>query len=135
MDIIAAIDELGDAVDTIDGLRVYRYAPDNVHAPAAVVAYPTVYEFDATYSRGMDTFTVPVVVLVDRGTDRTSRDELLAYVAGSGPRSIKAAVEAHEPASYDTARVTGAEFDVISLGGVEYVAATFPVEISGQGAP
>jgi hypothetical protein len=36
--------------------------------------------------------------------------------------------------SFDSARVTGVEFDVLSVAGVEHVAATFSIDVFGNGA-
>lgn len=128
------MDEIGDRLDAIGGLRVYRYPPDNVAPPAAVVTYPETYTYDETYGRGMDRFTVPVIVMVGKVSDRASRDQLGVYLDGSGDKSIKAVVESGTYTAFDTARVTGATFDIVSMAGVEYVAATLPIDIAGQGA-
>lgn len=93
MNLADVMDQIGDRIDTIDGLRVYRYPPDNVQVPAAVVTYPEDYTFDATYGRGMDRLTLPVIVMVGRVSDRKSRDQLAAYCDGSGEKSLKAAIE------------------------------------------
>jgi len=87
------MDELAARIDTIDGLRVHAFPPDNVHPPAAIVTYPDEYMYDKTFGRGMDRLTIPVVVLVGKVSDRKSRDQLGAYVDGSGPRSIKGVLE------------------------------------------
>lgn len=137
MNLADVMDQLGDRIDTIDGLRVYRYPPDNVQVPAAVVTYPEEYVYDVTFGRGTDRMTVPVIVMVGKVSDRASRDQLAAYVDGSGARSVKAVVEAEgdDYTAFDSARVTGAEFDIVSMAGVEYVAATLPVDIAGPGTP
>jgi hypothetical protein len=134
MDLADVMDEVGDLLDTVTGLRVYRYPPDNVQPPAAVVSYPEEYTYDATYGRGMDRLTLPVVVLVGRVSDRTSRDRLGAYVDGSGSSSVKAVLEAGTYTDFDTLRVVGVEFDVVSVAGVDHVAATLSLDIAGQGA-
>lgn len=134
MDLAAVMDEVGDRLDTITGLRVYRYPPDNVQVPAAVVTYPESYMYDETYGRGTDRMTLPVVVMVGKVSDRKSRDRLAAYVNGSGASSVKAVVEAGDPTSYDTARVEKAEFDIVQMAGVDYVAATITIDIIGEGA-
>lgn len=134
MDLAAVMDEIGDRLDTITGLRVYRYPPDNVHPPAAVVSYPETYEFDGAMARGMDRIDLPVIVLVGRVSDRASRDRIAAYVAGSGPRSVKAVVEGAESYSaLHTVRVQGVDFDVVSVAGVDHLAATFTLDIAGPG--
>jgi len=134
MDLAAVMDEIGDQLDTIDGLRVYRYPPDSVSVPAAVVTYPETYTYDETMRRGMDRVALPVVVMVGKVSDRTSRDRIAAYANGAGDRSVKTVIEAHTYESCDSVRVQGAEFDVVSMGGVEYLAVTFTIDITGTGA-
>jgi len=135
MDLAAVMDEIGDQLDTIDGLRVYRYPPDSVSVPAAVVTYPETITYDETMRRGMDRYpNLPVVVMVGKVSDRTSRDRIAQYADGAGDRSVKAVVEAHTYTSLGSVRVTGAAFDIVSMGGIEYLAATFSIDIAGTGA-
>lgn len=217
MNLADVMTEIGDRLDTIAGLRVYRYPPDQVAVPAAVVTYPEDYIFDATFGRGMDTMTLPVVVMVGRVSDRKSRDLIAGYCDGAGPQSIKAVLEtgdrpavtftasnrngfvvtltglptghgfktgasavvdstdntidgtffllghaatsvtypqvggndadtgsgtvAHVPGgapgytAFDTVRVVDIVFDIVSMAGVEYVAATLTLDIAGPGTP
>lgn len=93
MNLADVMDELAARIETIDGLQVFSFPPDNVAVPAAVVTYPEAYDYDATYSRGSDRLTIPMVVMVGKASDRSSRDQLSAYADGSGARSIKAVVE------------------------------------------
>jgi hypothetical protein len=88
------MDELAARIDTIVGLRVFAFPPDSVAPPAAVVTYPEDYSYDETYGRGSDRLTIPVVVMVGKLTDRSSRDNLSVYADGSGVKSIKAVIEA-----------------------------------------
>jgi hypothetical protein len=99
-----------------------------------VVAFPEDYTFDATYGRGMDRMTLPVVVMVGKVSDRTSRDRLTAYLDGSGATSIKAVIEAGTYTAFDVVRVMDATFDVVSMAGVDHLAATFSLDIAGSGA-
>lgn len=134
MNLGAAMQEIADQLDTIDGLRCYGYPPDTINAPAAVVTYPDTLTFDATYGRGMDRMDPKVVVLVGKVSDRTARDRLGAYCDGSGTSSVKAVVEAGTYTEFDTVRVASAEFDIVSISAVEYLAATFTLDIAGTGA-
>ena len=68
--------------------RLAQMTPDKIAPPAAIVTYPDSYTFDATYGRGSDTMTIPVVVLVGRVSARASRDKLAAYVDGAGAAGI-----------------------------------------------
>lgn len=116
--------------------RTFAYPPASIKAPAAIVGYPEDYTFDATYGRGMDRMTGEVIVAVGRPHERQSRDLLTKYVNGSGPESVKALLDGGQGAytSCDSVRVASAVFDVVVIGGVDYLAAVFSVDIAGQGA-
>jgi hypothetical protein len=72
--------------------------------------------------------------LVAKPEQRAARKALAAYAAGSGPRSVKAAIEAHTYTSCDTVRVTSADFTTATYAGTEYLAAIFHLDIVGRGA-
>jgi hypothetical protein len=133
MNLASVMDEIATQVDTISGLRVYSWPPGSLTPPAAVVSYPTTYTFDATYQRGMDRLTLPLVVVVGKATERTTKERLGAYCNGSGASSIKAVVQAGTYTAFDVATVTGITFDAVSIGGTEYMAALFDIDIAGQG--
>lgn len=134
MDLNAVMDELGEELDTIAGLRVYDFPSDHITPPAAVLAWPDEITYDETYGRGMDRLTLPVVVLVGKASDRASRDTLAAYADGSGASSVKAVLEGGTYTSCDSVRVMRAEFDVVRIAGVDYAAAVFDLDVAGQGA-
>jgi hypothetical protein len=134
MDLAAVMQAVADRIDTISGLRCFAYPPGTVTPPAAVVSYPEAYDFDATYGRGMDRMSLPVVVAVGRPTDRSTRDLLAAYCAGTGASSIKAVVESGTYSAFHTVRVESIEFDVVPLGGTDYMAAIFTLDIAGSGS-
>lgn len=134
MDLGDVMDEIGDQLDTIDGLRVYRYPPDSVSVPAAIVTYPDDYEYDKTYSRGSDGMNIPVVVMVGKVSERTARDRIAGYINPTGPSSVKSVVEAHQFTSCDSVRVTDVDIDVFPMNSIEYLAATFNIDVVGTGA-
>lgn len=133
MDLNAVVAELATQLNTISGLRVHPDPPGTVAPPAAVITFPDI-TFDAAYGRGMDTLTLPVVLVVAKVSDRMSGKQIRAYVSGSGASSIKAVVEAGTYTAFDSVRVVSVSFDVITIGGVDYLSATFTLEIAGQGA-
>lgn len=128
------MDQLATALGTISGLRVFPYPPDSLNPPAAVVSYPDTLTFDETYGRGMDRISIPVVVVVGRVSDRASRDQLSAYCNGSGDSSIKAALESSTYTACSTVRAASVDFDVVTIGGTDYMAALFTLDISGSGS-
>lgn len=134
MDMADVMDELATRLKTIGGgLRVSNHPPDAVNAPEAIVTYPGSLMFDGTYQRGMDTMDPSVVVLVGKVTSRTVLERIAKYCRGSGPSSFKEVLEAGDYTSCDSVRVVSVDFDNVLFGGVEYLAATFTLDIAGQG--
>jgi hypothetical protein len=77
---------------TIPDILVSAYVLSNPTLPCAVVlAGPT--EFDKSFGRGMDSLVFMVRVVVAAISDISAAVNLDPYMAGSGPRSIKAAIE------------------------------------------
>lgn len=133
MDIGNVMDELGTAVDMIEGLRVFPYWADRVVAPAAIVSWPEL-DYDTTYARGADMATFPLTVVVGKVNARASRDEMAKYLDGSGPNSIKQAIESYSATAWHSARVTSAGVAVISVAGTDYLGAEFQIDVIGSGS-
>lgn len=128
------MDELATRIDTVAGLRVFAYPPGTAVPPAAIVGYPTNYTYDETYKRGMDRMRLPVVVLVGRPIDRSTRDAISQYVDGSGAASLKAVIESGTYTAFHTVRVVDVDFDVYQLASIDYLAAIFELDIAGSGS-
>lgn len=130
LDLNATLDAIGVRLATIPGLRVYDYPPDSVAVPAAVVGFPDSVTYDETMARGTDSTVIPVTVLVQKVSDRASRDVLAAYLGGVGAASIKAAVDGNLGGVVKDARVASGEaVSPVIVNGVEYGAAQFLVEV------
>jgi hypothetical protein len=128
------MDQAGAALEGIDGLRVFPYSADRITPPAAIVGWPEMITYDATMARGMDRQSVPVWVIVGRVDARSARDELAAYLDGSGSRSVKAALDDGIYTACHTVRVATATVQTFTFAGVEYIGAEFIVDITGAGA-
>lgn len=127
-------DELGAALATT-GLNVPEWGVQRVSPPFALIPLPEEITYDMTYGRGGDRIEDwPVLVLLAHPTKPETRRAIAEYADGSGPKSVKAAVEAHTYTACDTVRVGRAEFDVVSYAGTDYLAAMFHLDISGKGA-
>lgn len=134
MNLADVMDEVAQVLGQITGLRVFEYPPGSVAAPAGAVSYPESIDYDQTYQRGTDQITdLPMVLVVGKATERSARDTVSAWTAGSGPRSVKALMEAHTWTSCDDLTVTSCGFDVVSIAGVDYLAAEFRATIVGPG--
>lgn len=127
----AVMDGLGTRLATIPGLRVFDYTPDSVSPPSAMVGFPTDLEYDATKGRGIDRCVVPVMVVIGRVSERAARDAMSLYLAGSGDSSVKTAIELDSDlgGAAQSVRVTRARTEVVTIGGVEYLGATFDTEV------
>lgn len=135
MDVAASMEEIAERLRQVDNLRAHGFpiGVAQVGAGTAIVGYPSGYTFDSTYQRGSDDVTLPIVVVVGEIYGKVTRDRLGEYIAGSGPRSIKGVVESGAYTAFETVRVPTVEFDTVMIGAVEYLAAIFSAEISGEG--
>lgn len=134
MNLGVVMDELAARLETIPGLRVYPHPVKSVVPPAAVIAYPDSITFDETYGRGMDRIDLVVWLVVADNVDRATREQIVPYVAGSGPRSIKAVLESGTYTAFDDVRVTDVEFDTLRVAGKDLVAVGFRLDIAGPGS-
>jgi hypothetical protein len=126
--------QIATQLDTIAGLRCFPWSAGKIVPPAAVVGWPEEITYDATYGRGMDTLTLPVIVVAGRPTDRQTVALLAKYADGSGAASVKAVVEAGSAyTAFEAVRVTSVEFDVYTIGSVDYMGALFMLDIGGSG--
>lgn len=123
LDLNTAMDAIGARLLTITGLRVFDYSAENIAVPAAVVSLPAI-TYDVTKARGVDQAVFPVHVLVSRVSDRASRDKLSAYAT-----SVKNAIDGTLGGTVQAARVTGSTMSMMQVAGVDYLAATFEIEV------
>lgn len=138
MNIADVMDEVAERLRTIPSLagkRTYESPPDAPPlGPAAVVSYPDEIEYDKTYGRGMDRITGEVVVIIGRPGERQTRTLLAGYLDGSGPESVKATLDGTNYASCDSVRVASGIFDTVKIGGTDFLAGVFSIDIAGRGA-
>lgn len=134
MNVAMVMDEIGAALKTIAGLKVFPYSASKVTPPAAIVGWPDPYTYDDTMGRGSDRLTIPVYVVVGNVSARASRDAIARYADGSGEASVKAAIEAADYESCDSIRVESCEFGTTTVAGTEYLLATFQMDVTGAGS-
>lgn len=133
MNITAVREELATLLANVTGLRAFAWPNSSTPPPVAVVMLPTRLDFDATYQRGSDQVDLDVVVYVGRTDQRSSYDLISEYCAGSGSKSVKAALEAGTYTSFDSLRVRDVEFGVVTVAAIDYLAATFGLDVIGDG--
>lgn len=134
MDLKALMAECAQVMTGITGLRVFDYPPATVSPPAGYVSYPESIDFDATYGRGTDKIIgLPIVLVVGRPTERSSRDAVAPWAAGGGDLSVKAQFEAHRWTSCDDLTISSVRFDVEEIGAIPYLAAIFTADAIGPG--
>ncbi|MFE7094618.1 hypothetical protein [Streptomyces erythrochromogenes] len=117
------------------------YTPDSVIAPHFFTGEYSL-DFDRTFARGTDRAELTCRVLVGRADDAASQQLLDLLLSGSGPASLKEALEAArggsgEPAlgglanDFHVARVQGYRW--YEHQGTTYVGAELTVNIYGDG--
>lgn len=139
MDLYAVMTEVDTRLRAIPGIRTTSIGADTAVTPPAAVQYlPDRLDFDLTYGRGMDKATdLIVVVFIGRQSLRSAVSALAPYVAGSGTRSVKAALDSSTAAyaSCSDFQVLYAEIDYSArLAGTDYLAALFHCNFAGSGA-
>lgn len=119
---------------TITGLRTFEYPPASVPVPAALVGFPESIEYDTTMARGADRWSIPILVLVSRASERTARTRLGQYLDSTGATSIKTAIEADKTLGgvvHTTRVVRASTIGSYIVNDVDYVGATFIADVVG----
>ena len=100
------IDEIATELDTVDGLRVYKYPAEAVQEfPAAIIRdnqasnQTTLAEYRGTTPTVV--YHLEVLILVDQADEQEACEELEKYISADSPSSVKAIM--------DTASVTGVQ--------------------------
>lgn len=134
MNLADVMDEIAEAMTQIAGLTVHAYPIASLTGPAGYLAYPRSIDYDEAYDRGEDQFTdLPIVLVVGKANDKSARDKVGKWAAGSGLDSIKGALEGRSWESFDDLTVTSVEFDGEMIGSVPYLAALFKATVVGPG--
>ena len=89
------IDNIATELDTVDGLRVYKYPADSVQEfPAAIIRdnratnQTAVSEFRSTSPKAV--YNLEVLVLVDLADEQEAYQELEKYISHDSASSVKA---------------------------------------------
>lgn len=123
---------LGKNIETISGIRIYDTIPDVVVPPCAVVGQLD-FTFDVNNARGLDSASVDVYVIVQRISERAGQDKLDELLAGTGPKSIKTAIESDRTLGglVDTLRVISADSGTYTTGDQTFLSYRYNLTVWG----
>jgi len=148
VDIFAVRGAIADAARTVTmpagiaALTATGYATDAVTTPQFYVGDYTI-TYDKTYARGEDEIEFTGAVLVSRSDDLSGQKTLDALLSGSGPSSLKAAIESARgaPGEYalggladDLHVVRVQSYRWYEVGGITYLGAELTIRVIGEGA-
>lgn len=134
MDIGDVMDGLADAVREVKDLtRVFAYSAEYPPDAAVVVNYPDEIIYGVNKGSGLDELNIDVEVLMGRINDRSTRDRVTKHAAGSGPDSIREAIETYSTTAWDSVRVPKAVFEPVEHAGAPHVALVVTVNVIGPG--
>lgn len=131
------MDDVATRLRSIQAFKtVYEWPTGSVgNVPAAVVSYPDSFNPHATYARGAEEITgLLVVVVVGKASERTARDALSEFVSGGGASDCVTVLERSGYTAFDVLTVTSVDFDTVTIGATDYIAALFNCDIVGSGA-
>lgn len=134
MNLAKVMDEIAAKLDEISGVRVSPFPPPTISPPSGFVSYPERVEYHQTYQGGMTRVqNLPVCLVVGKATDRAARDAVTAYVAETGDQSVKYVLENGSYINLYTLVVMSADFDVVTIAAVDYLAAIFTLDVTAPG--
>lgn len=134
MNVADVMDELAQAVEAVPSLqgRSFPHPVGDIVPPMAIVPFPLA-DFDVMMARGSDNLPMTVVVFVRAVHDRATRDQLVAYIDGDGPESVKAAIEDHTYSALHSVRVERGRVQEYTVADAKYMAAVFDLDVIGPG--
>jgi hypothetical protein len=119
------------ALRTIDGLRCYDRPADLTAAPAAFTLLEAV-DYQNAFALGDPRMEITVTVIVARTSDRAAYERMSEYVAPTGSRSVRAAIESDRTLGgvCQTLIVQRADnIRSVSQGDAEYLAVDFGLTV------
>lgn len=116
--VLDILDEIGDAIDTIEGIDVYRYPASTWAPPAAVIYLPDPALYQMTY-RGGAKLELQVVVDVGGQDDIDRMRNLSPLISRGNEFSIADAIERFEYTAADWAVVGQASYEDVSAAGAD----------------
>ena len=124
--------EIGNNLANITSLSVFKFVPDSVEPPTAVVGVMDTITYDDTMARGSDRYSVPVYLYVSRVDAQDSQETLDGYLVSSGASSVKAQIESDTTLNGEaqSVRVVSAgNYGVYEINNINYLGVEFIVEV------
>lgn len=109
--------------------RAYGWPNLAVEPPCLIVGYPTVLNYDATMARGSDRATFPVWIVCGKIDARTTRDAVAEFISPAGALGVKTALDGNLGGAVQSCRVMSMTMEVTNIGGVDYQAPRFDLDI------
>jgi hypothetical protein len=118
---------------TISGLKTFSYQPANIVPP---LAYPVITQvnYHRAMGGGLVVFDCVVYVIVGRWTDDRANADIDDYLAFSGTKSIRAAIEGDETLGGKAQSLTVAsstDITALQQGDAEYLQIATQVTVNG----
>ena len=128
------MDEMAVQLDTVDGLRVYKYPAGSVQeVPAAIIRddqasnQSSVGEYRATIPVAV--YHLEVLILVDLADDQEAYEELEKYISGDSASSVKTLMDAVVVAGYQSVQcIRAGPRRRHNIGGASYWGCSFSVQ-------
>lgn len=120
-------------LQAITGLSAYDHVPGQVNTPAAIVSR-RLSRFDAVMADGADDYEYVITVLIPYAEPSLAQAAMSEYLARTGTKSIKAAVEGDRTLAgvVHFARVREAgEEEIREVNANPHLAVDFVVEVTG----
>ena len=124
--------EIGNNLANITSLSVFKFVPDSVEPPTAVVGVMDTITYDDTMARGSDRYSVPVYLYVSRVDAQDSQETLDGYLVSSGASSVKTQIESDTTLNGEaqSVRVVSAgNYGVYEINNINYLGVEFIVEV------
>lgn len=118
---------------TISGLRAFSYQPSQINPP---IGYPVIntINYHRAMRGGLVEYDCSIYVVVGRYTDDRAFNDLDDYMAFSGAKSIRAAIEADETlggVAQSLTVVSGASIINLVQGDADFLQVAMQVTING----
>jgi len=124
--------EIANNLGAISSLTVFRFVPDFIEPPTAVIGVFESIEYDTAMQRGADKYEIPVYLYVGRVDAQDSQDTLDGFCASTGSDSVKAQIESDTSLNgqAQSVRVTSAgNYGVYNINNIDYLGVEFIVEV------